>query len=209
MAEATDVLTLEEAKLALNIEQSDTSQDTELTFLVTAVSQRLDDLCGAIVKRTVTDEQYTGGGTSIFLRHAPASATATTTISTVKEYSGGTLTTLTAEALTTSTASDYSFDARLGVLTRRSTWSDVAFGTQRVVVTYSPGRFASTDLVDKRFKEAAKAYLQTIWESGQGVQGSVTYGPTDDTSVGGSNFALAESRAKLLLQDELKPPGVG
>lgn len=202
-----DLLTLAEAKQAVNQEDADIAQEVELSFYVTAISRRIDDLCGAVVKRTVTDEQYPGGSTIILLRQAPASRSATTTIGTVKEYSAGTLTTLSAEGLTAATAYDYSFEASTGVLTRRSSWTDGIFGSQRVVVTYSPGRYANTAAVDRKFKIAAAMYLNAIWSATQGVSGSATFGGGEVDFVTG-NLGLAEARAKILLADELRPPGL-
>lgn len=208
-ADLLDVISLADAKLVLNIESGDTTQDGELQTLITGMSRRFDDLFGAVVLRSVTEtyypEEYLGG--VLFLRQAPVSNSAATTLTSVTEYSGGTASTLVAESVTV--AGSYTFNQRLGLITRRSSWATTEFATQNVVVVYSAGRYANTAAVDKKFREAAKAYIQTIWESSQGVQGSVTYGPTDDTTVGGSNFALAESRAKLILADELKPPSMG
>src|SRR4051812_47880552 len=113
-----DLLSLAEGKSALNITTA--AQDAELPGYITAVSQRIDDLCGPVVIRTYTDEQYPGGMGCIVLRHAPASDTAATTVSAVKEYSSGTLTTLVAETLTASTSADYYFNQKTGILERRS-----------------------------------------------------------------------------------------
>lgn len=209
-ADTLDVISLADAKLVLNIQSGDTSQDGELQSLITGMSRRFDDLFGPVVLRSVTETHFPDhyGDGRVFLRQAPASRTSATTITSVTEYTSGSAQALTAEAVTNSTSNNFFLDTRLGVVARRSKWRTVPFASQNVVVVYSAGRYANTAAVDKKFKEAAKAYLQTIWESSQGVQGSVTYGPTDDVSVGGSNFALAESRAVLLLHDELQPPSI-
>lgn len=188
------MLSLDEAKKALNISNGD--QDTELAIYITAVSRRLDDLCGPIVKRTITDEEYPGGVPQIVLRHAPASETATTTVSAVTEYSGGTAQVLAAETLTGSTSYDYMVDATTGILKRRSTWTDTTFGNQRVKVTYSAGRYASTATVDAKFKLAASIMLIHLWRSGQG------FGATLDIPQG---FAVPNAVIELL-SDELQGP---
>lgn len=204
-ADPLDLLTLSEAKAALNIQSSDGTQDAELASYITAVSRRLDDLCGAIVKRTVTDEEYVGGTGRIFLRQAPVSRSAATTITSVTEYSSGTAQALTAEALGTSTAYDFTFDPISGVITRRSTWSDSTFGSQRVVVTYSAGRYASTAAVDAKFKIAAARFLQHVWQSSQGVGGSATFGPQEAAGLPG--FAVPNFVVEMLA-DELQPPAM-
>lgn len=206
MADTLDVLTLAEGRSALNIQSGDTTQDTELASYITAVSRRLDDLCGAIVKRTITAEEYPGGSGVIYLRWAPVSVTATTTISSVSEYTSGSAQALTAETLVSATGNDYAFDAVTGRLTRRSSWQDWRFADQRVVVTYSAGRYATTAAVDAKFKIAASLYLEAIWSASQGVGGSATFGGDIDFTSG--NLGLAEARAKILLKSELRPPVV-
>lgn len=201
MADTLDLVTLAEAKSALNI--VDTTHDTELASFITAVSRRLDDLCGPIVKRTVTDELHAGGTESVILRQAPAAESATTTITSVKEYSAGTATTLTAETVTTSTTDDYSFDPTTGVLRRRSTWSNRDFATQNVVVTYSAGRYASTAAVDPKFKQAAGIMLAHLWRSTQGISGR--FGPGEVLTT---PFALPNAVVDLLA-GEIQPPVVG
>lgn len=204
MADTLDVISLAEAKRALNIEAADTSQDTELASYITAVSRRLDEKCGAIVKRTVTDEEYPGGTGMIVLRQAPASPNASTTISTVTEYSGGSAQVLTAEALTTSTAYDYAFDAKTGMISRRSTWTNATFGLQRVKITYSAGRYADTASVDQKFKQAAAIMLSHLWRAEQGVGGSATFGGADES---GPHYGLMDAQVDILLEGEFLPPG--
>lgn len=203
MGDVLDVVTLAEAKAALNIQSSDTTQDTELASYVTAVSRRLDELCGAIVKRTITAEEYPGGGAVVYLRWAPVSATATTTITSVSEYSSGSAQALTAETLAASTGYDYSFDAVTGRLSRRSSWTDSTFATQKVVVTYSAGRYATTAAVDPKFKVAATIMLAQLWRREQGVGGSATF----PIAAGGGIPTFSVPNAVLeLLADELRPP---
>lgn len=194
-----------EAKLALNIQSGDTAQDTELAAYITAVSRRLDELCGAIVKRTITAEEYPGGTGSIYLRWAPVSPNATTTITSVSEYSSGTATALAAETLTVSTGYDFRFDATQGTLTRRSSWGDSTFGSQRVVVTYAAGRYAATANVDPKFKTAAAIMLAQLWRKEQGVGGSATFGVQSESGV--PTFSVPNAVLELL-GDELRPPAV-
>lgn len=198
MADTLDVISLAEGKAALNI--TDTNNDTELAVYITAVSRRLDDICGPIVKRDVTDELYPGGLAQLALTQAPASDTATTTISAVTEYSGGTAQALAAESLTSSTSYDFTFDATTGLLSRRAGWSDATFGAQRVKVTYAAGRYADTASVDAKFKLAAQIMLQHVWRPGQGFGGSYSDAPL-------SGFAVPNAVAELLA-DEMQPPTV-
>ncbi|MDQ3106420.1 MAG: hypothetical protein M3Q68_01255 [Actinomycetota bacterium] len=163
-----DILTAAEAAAALPASGSITVDATKLAALTTAVSLMMDSACGPIVLRTVTGEEYDGGGGRIWLRQAPVSATATTTVMTVTEYSSGTAQVLGAEDLASATANDYRFVAQTGELSRRSSWYDSKFGSQRVVVTYQAGRFANTPAVAENFKQAARIILRHVWTLEQG-----------------------------------------
>lgn len=204
-----DVISLSEAKRVLNIQSSDSTQDTELASYISAVSQALDDRCGAIVKRTITatyfPEEYGNG--SLILDKAPASSTADNSITTVTEYSGGTAQVLTAESLTTAGTYNYSFNPRTGVVSRRASWSATSFGSQNVVVVYVAGRYDSTAAVSQKFKIAAARFLQHIWTASQGVGGSATFGPSEDVAGIVPGFAVPNFVLELLA-DELRPPAV-
>lgn len=205
MADTLDLITLAEAKLALNVDPSDTSQDTELASYITAVSRRLDDLCGPIVKRTITAEEYPGGSGSLTLRYAPISRSASTTVTSVTEYTSGSARVLAAEAVGTSSSYDYSLDATTGTLYRRAVWTDSTFAPQRVVVTYSAGRYATTAAVDPKFKQAAAMMLSHLWRREQGVGGSATFGPSAEFGV--PTFSVPNAVVELLA-DEVRPPTI-
>ena len=68
VTETVDVLTLSEARQAVGL-TSDESDDY-LKTLITAVSTQLDEMCGPVRTRTVTDELHDGGSTSLLLRNA-------------------------------------------------------------------------------------------------------------------------------------------
>jgi len=193
-----DLLTLDEAKRALNIPLADTAFDTELASYVTAVSQRLDDLCGPIIKRSVTAEQHDGQGI-IWPDLQPVA-----TIGAVTEYVSGTGTTLTAETL--NAAGDYTL-AHAGThnsqLRRRTSWSDQPWSGP-VTISYVAGRFNSTADVSPKFKQAAAKTLAWLWKGDQGG-GSVTFGGADDTSLFGLGFALPNVVVELLAL-EARPP---
>jgi hypothetical protein len=157
-----DVLTPDEAYQAINVKSSSVGHDEDVLRAITAVSLRLDEMCGPVVVRTITDEPHTGGRSVIFLRTAPVAS-----VTTVKEYAGTTLTTLTAESVTSQTANQYWFESDTGILYRRSGGCDCRFATGRgnVLVTYEPGRFATTEDVDGRFKEAASLILNDWYQA--------------------------------------------
>lgn len=203
-----DLLTLSEAKRALNIEATDDDHDAELASFITAVSQAIDDRCGYVVKRTITatysPDEYMNG--SLILTEAPASPTADNSITTVTEYSSGTAQVLAAETVTTSTSYDYSFNPRTGIVSRRSTWAATNFAGQNVVVVYVAGRYDDTASVAPKFKQAAAMMLKHLWVAEQGVGGSAVFGASDlGTSVPG--FSVPNAVLELL-SDELRAPAV-
>lgn len=206
MADTLDVLTLDEVKASINLATSVATHDTELARFITAVSRRLDDLCGPIVKRTVTDEPHDGGRPQVFFDKTPIAS-----VTTVKEYSGTTLTTLTAESVSSQVADQYLLDSRLGLLYRRSGGSDSTFATGRrnILVTYSAGRYDNTATVDPKFKVAAGLILQEMWRphAGAWAQSADPYsGPLPSASV--NPWAALPKAARDILADELRAPAV-
>jgi hypothetical protein len=207
VADALDLLTLDEAKRALNIPLADTTFDTEVASYVTAVSQRLDDLCGPVVKRTITDEVHDGGYEYIFPNHTPVLS-----VTSVAQYSSGTATTLTAETVGTSTTANYLLiggGTHESVIRRRSTWSDTSFpaGRSNVVITYVAGRFNDTGSVTPKFKQGAAKMLSLLWKGDQGA-GTVTFGaPTELDGIGVVGFAVPRAVTDLLAY-EIRPPAV-
>lgn len=206
MANAVDLLTLAEAKAAVNL--SGDANDTELALWITAVSVRIDDLCGAVVTRTVTGEKHDGGRRLIVLRKAPASDTSTTTITTVTEYVGTTGTTLTEDDNTDHPAAGWYLDGRR--LYRRAGGTDARFAAGRgnVVVTYEAGRFANTEAVGPLFKLTVSAIMRRLWSREQGSWASGG-DPFAADSGGGVRFhKTVDPMVREFLTNELLPPVV-
>lgn len=201
MADVNDVLTLAEARDALNIS---TGQDTEIALYVTAVSQALDKLCGPIVARAVT-ENHDGGGYSVWLWEAPALS-----ITSVTEYDNTTAKVLTGETNTVKASTNYIADLTSGRVQRRSNnlCQRFACGAQNIVVVFQAGRYADTASVDERFKLAAANMLTVNWRAEQGA-GTDTFGAFNDGEpVFGSTFAVP-NKVRELLQNDLRGPLVG
>lgn len=198
-ADATDLLTPEEAQDAVKnpLRAANASQ---LLSLLAAVSNTVDDLCGAVVSRAITSREFAGGGYRIVLPLAPVSETAATTVQSVTEYRQGTAVALTAESLTVASATSYLLERTEGAIYRRSSWAPRRFECQRVVVSYTPGRYASTALVGAHFKEAAKIMLAHVWRLEQGFAAI-----EPDVPVAGASFAVPK-RALELLRAEMLPP---
>ena len=166
-----DWVTLTEAKTVLRL-TSTTANDTELTALITAVSQRLDQAVGPVVIRTVTAETYDGAWQPMLqLNYWPVAA-----ITTVVE-------TTAVGASTTLTSAQYLCDYEKGQLWRRTGNWDYGWyiGRENVAVTYTAGRFADTASVDGWWKQGAYMVLQQMWRSRQWAAPGVA--PTGDFQV--------------------------
>jgi len=189
-----DILTLAEAKQALNLPSGASSVDAELAQVITAASLFVDSIDGAVVQRTVTETFRNPRGSSIILATYPVVVTS------VAEYSGGVASTLTAESNTV--AGGFTFESSSGILSRRSSWYATAFTGETLVVTYTAGRYATTATVDALYKEAAVHALIHYWQvhgsgSGVGVLGG------DGERFGGVPYATTQLRRQL--QAMLKP----
>jgi hypothetical protein len=168
VADTLDVLSISEAKDAINLEQANVDHDDEIARQVTAVSRIFDATVGPVVQRTITDELHDGGGCEVNLRFWPASS-----VTTVTEYSSGSAQVLVAETVSSLPANGYLAESYTrapsllsGRLIRRSSGSDYPFPTGRrnVKVTYVAGRYATTAVVDARFKECAASVLRRLWK---------------------------------------------
>jgi len=208
MADTLDVVTLAEGKSAINIASSDTSQDTELAAYITAVSRRLDSLCGPVVARTIAEEDHlTYGQHVIETRLRPIY-----TVQAVVEYdSAGVHTHLTEETITTKPADAWLIDptttARFRIL-RRSEGLPYTYPEGGIVrVEYQAGRYANTAAVDPVFKQAAAIMIANLWRREQGV-GSNTFGTAGDM-FNPLVPTFAVPRAVLeLLAEYLRPAGI-
>lgn len=205
MSDTLDVLSLAEAKTAINLPAANTDHDTELAQHITAVSRVLDKSCGPVVQRTVTAEIHDARW-GVWLRQAPVAS-----ITLVRTASGGTIETLTAVGFG-ATTDGYSIDPAIsGRLLRAYGGSESSWGSGQVEVTYVAGRYANTAAVDARFKTCAGSVLRRLWkrESGTWAQSSdflASLEGGDTTSVG--FFRVAKPIIDEMLWDELVLPGI-
>lgn len=207
MADTLDIVSLTEAKAAVNIDASNTSYDTEIAAYITGVSRRIDTLCGPVVRRTISAEtHWCGAAPFVDVRHVPIAS-----VSSVVEYDqDGTATTLTAETVSTKPTDGYLIDITREVPTRiyrRSQGGPYTFpAAGAVVITYGAGRYANTAAVDEVFKRGAAIMFSHLWRREQGV-GSTTFGPLEDTGLGTPTFAVPRAVVELLAE-HLRPAGV-
>lgn len=205
MADTLDVISLAEAKAALNIPSSVTENDLEIGVYVTAASRVLDARCGPVVNRTLTAELHDGGSYEIWLKNRPVYS-----VTSVTEYDYTTGTTLTAESNSVKPADGYYLDSNQGRILRRSEDTSVRFqpGKNNVAVTYVAGRAATTAAVDELFKRAGAMLVQHNWRRDRG-QGTTAFGDLNeayDPLLGAAYYLPRHVRD--LLTPELLPPAV-
>ena len=207
MTTATDLLSIEDALDAVRLSQSNTVHVSRLEGYVTAISNAVDELVGPVVARTVTGERHPGGCSAVWLRRTPVLS-----VSSVKVWSGGVSTTLTAESL--SSAGGYLAEldpddpTRLsGVLLRRSSWSSILWECGTVEVTYGAGRYANTAaVVGTRFHTAAVLALKNMW---QGMVDSVAVvNEYEGPSTAFPSVVLPKA-SRDLLWDQIQYRGLG
>lgn len=209
-----DVLTLDEAKKALNLTGSGTKHDLELPGFITAASKRLDNLIGPVVQRVVVGELHDGGAENIYLRFYPVVSVQTVTEFKVGE-AGAVL-----PAETNASRPDEAYQTHpyfmgggllSGKLTRRSSggvfpscrrarWER---GSRNVEVSYTAGRFDVTANVDPLYKQGAALILQNMWRSQQDSTGGV--GQFDVPQSSFPRFAVPRAVTELFV-DEIQQP---
>lgn len=210
MADTLDVLTLTEAKAELGIGAADTSKDTTLARKITAVSRRLDQTCGPIVRRTITGEVLEGGAAAVWVAFAPVYSWTSVT-----EYDSTVAQVLDPEDYDTQPTYSYVAErgrtptsAYSGRLWRRSAGASLRFptGPEAVRVTYTAGRFADTASVDPLFKEAAAVMLKNAWRTQEAaVQG---LGEFDVPAQAFPKFGIPNYVADMLADEWLDGPAV-
>lgn len=183
-----DILTLSDARAALRLAATDTTNDADLqATYIPAVTPMVEDLAGPIVQRTGVVRTFDGGKPSIAL---PSAVTAVTAVT----ESGVTLT----------SGTDYVADLASGVLFRGSattpgSWAD---GVQNVTVTYDAG----TGVVPPNVLLAARIILRQLWQADQQGARPQFGSPETDTVTTPSGFAIPK-RAFELLQPTQDVPG--
>lgn len=198
----TDVITLEDTRRELRLNSA--AFDDTLDLLISAVSERLDELCGPIVVRTVT-ESHQGGTGRILLRQTPVAS-----VTTVREFTGTVEQVLVAETNATKSSNDFYLDGTTGILYRRTggyaTW--FPGGAGNVVVEYVAGRFATTADVTAKFRMAARIMVKHFWRYEAG-SGSQAFGANDEGLGAIATFAVPRSVLELLAGEVASTVTVG
>lgn len=203
-----DILTAAEAQTAAI--NAATGHEDRVAQMNTAVSKRVDELVGPVVQRPVT-EYHDGGCPAIRPRLSPVAS-----VTTLKEWSGSTLTTLTEDTWGTAGNADgflveqsgsYPHDARIY---RRSSGSNVLWpsGHRSLQIVYVAGRAADTASVAARYKEVAAECLRRLWdrEASAWARGGDPFADGAGPSMRFHN--VFDHVIREHLGDEMKPPAV-
>lgn len=208
MADPLDLLSLDDGKAAINMDSSNVEHNDELARHITAISRIIDDACGPVVIRTITNEVHHIGpdALAVYLDQQPVQS-----VTTVSEFTGGTTTVLSAVAFGAVTSGYYA-GGRTGVLSRRRSGEPYAWPAGGAVqVTYVAGRYADTASVDPRFADAAAAILRRLWkrEAGAWAQSS-TFFEDGDSQLGSGFFRVARPIIEEMLAGEIQDrmPGI-
>lgn len=200
VARVSDLVDEAEARAMVQHKHYGESQQLLLGLMVGALSDQVVDLCGPVVRETVTNEVHTTryGKRLLHLRRGPI-----TSVTTVQEGAD----TLTAEAW--EVAGDYLLEphttgtaAGSGALIRRTSLRDSTWGPN-VRVTYVAGRVADTDAVPAVFKEAMQIALRNWWRMEERSLGGQT-GEFQAPQLAFPKFALPDA-ARMALRAERRP----
>lgn len=174
------VLTLEEAKLQLNIADGDESLDVELGAFVTSV----DEVIERHTRKTVAAREYTDriarGGAALVLRHRPVTdVTSVTTLDGSRSWDPSTLDVDPAGVVRTLNGTQFP-----GLLK----------------VTYTAGH--ADEQIPDNFKLAARIILQHLWQTQRGSFGPRPGGMDDSYDApgrsSGSGYAIPNAALELL-----------
>jgi hypothetical protein len=176
----TDLLTLAEAKTALNI--TVTTYDTELADYITAATEAVNFICGDSTSTAVTFVTRASG--AIAVSDTPILSLTSVT----GDWSGVRDLTL------------LRFDAYTGVIRPKATALPLADDTYTVV--YQRGRAA----VPTAMKQAAKVILKHQWSTQRGPQAKATN--SDGTFIPGLGYAVPNAALEMLGPND-RGPAVG
>lgn len=200
-----DLLTSEEARIALGIGLNDYDRADVLAWMITGTTSLLEARVGPIVYGTISGELHDGGRSHIYLDQRPVAQ-----ITQIVEYDNTTAGTLTAETNSTKPAAGYLFDETSGKIWRRNQNTDARFpaGRRNVSVTYVAGRCAGTAIPD-RYKDAAILTLKNLWRTFEPHMSTFANGEFDIPQAQFPRFAVPNAVKELLADEWQTGTGIG
>ncbi len=206
---ALDILSATEASRAA-LGTDATAHEEQIQRMISAISARIDEICGPVVEREVT-EYHAGGREVIRPRQTPVSS-----VTTLRHWNGSSITVYTqdewgeppsADGFLLEQSGSYAHDARI---VRQSSGTHVCWldGHRSIELVYVAGRAADTDSVSPKFKLCAETILRRAWdrEAGAWARGA---DPFQETAGGSSRFFKAiDPMVREFLADEMKPAAI-
>jgi hypothetical protein len=180
-AASSSLLSLAEAKAAIG--KTTTASDEELRDYLEATTSLIEQRCGAVVQRTVTER--VGGYGSLVLRTTPV--VSVTSLTGIYDNTPAVA------------ASAVTVDPVSGIVTKLD---GSGFSGWTYTIEYVAGR---TGAVDESIQQAARVILQHLWRTQRGA--APKFGGDDGIDTFGIGYALP-NRALELLQPFLLAPGI-
>lgn len=185
------IVSLAEVKLHLNIALTVSRSDTELELMIAAATDKIEERCGPVARRTVTGERHPGGGRAIWLRE-PAGP-------------GGSpyLTLTSASSVATGiviTPSDIDADP-IGRLSYAN--GSTRFASGDLTFSYVSGR----TVTPPGLRVAALNFVKGSWETQRGATG-LPWAGVQDQAVDVPGMGLVMWRMEQDMKPFLLPPAV-
>jgi len=197
------IISLSEARASLRIPSGQTIQDDDIRFLIASATPVMEDLCGAIIARTVTDT-YDGGRAQIALITAPL-----IDVTSVIETSGsGYVKTLTKQDPFSGSGFDsfgYMVDLKSGLITRTASGVAIPFisGTRNIQIVTIVGRAT----LPANLVKATQRLVRFMYQ--QEFQGQRPNGSTPEAVSTTPSGYLVPNAVKTMCAAELRLRGVG
>lgn len=201
---ASFLLPLADARTAIGLPTSNTTQDEALRTVMAGATPVMEDLIGPCVSSSRT-ETYDGGRTTIALLYSPVLS-----VTSIIEAAGSNyVRTLTAQNIFSGSGSGdaygYQIDLNSGVITRLASGVPIRFlgGVRNVQVVYVTGRVLKGNQI-----LAARRLIRHLWQTEQ--QGFRPQMGAPDTTMGTTPSGFAVPRAVIeLCAGDTRPPGIG
>jgi hypothetical protein len=167
------VLPLQDAKQAVNIPATDTTDDDEITGMLAALESGLEKITGGpLITRTITERvEATHGQSTLVLRRRPVVA-----VNSIVGVDSGMSLTLT----------DLDIDTTTGIVRRKRDLPFLSWGPY-FTVTYTAGWGT---IVQPAIQQAARVIFQNWWETQRGPAGHPMMGGEETAEVFGMPYPV-------------------
>jgi hypothetical protein len=183
------VVSLEEAKSHLNIPLTTTRADAEIEGMIAAATDKIEQKCGPVLRRTVIERVTHNGGRAVWLREPPGPG-------------GNPYITVTSVAGVTSGLTITPTDLDVDPVGRVTYVAGTRFGSGDYIWTYQSGRTS----VPPGLRQAALNYVKGSYETQRPAAGLPWIG-AQDVAVESPGMGLVLWRMELDMKPFLLPPG--